>query len=41
MRFKVFIINDLGNVYEENFIANNEELAKRNVLVLNPNSFVL
>ena len=41
MRFKVSMINDLGNRHEETVIANNEEDAKRNVLRCNPNSTVL
>ena len=38
MRFKVSMLNEQGNRHEETVIANNEEEAKRNVLVLNPNS---
>ena len=41
MRFKVSMINDQGNRYEETVIANNEKEAKRNVLGFNPNSTVL
>ena len=41
MRFKVSMINDLGNCYEETVIANNEKEAKRNVQTLNPKSKVL
>ena len=41
MRFKVSMINDLGNRHEETVIANNEEEAKKNVLGCNPNSTVL
>ena len=41
MRFKVSMINDLGNRHEETVIANNEEDAKRNVQGCNPNSTVL
>ena len=41
MRFKVSMINDLGDRHEETVIANNEEEAKRNVLGCNPNSTVL
>ena len=41
MRFKVSMINDLGNHHEETVIANNEEEAKSNVLGCNPNSTVL
>ena len=41
MRFKVFMINDLGNCHEETVIANNESEAKRNVKLTNPSSKVL
>ena len=41
MRFKVSMINNLGNHHEETVIANNEKEAKRNVLAFNPNSTVL
>ena len=41
LRFKVSMINDLGNRYEETVISNNEEEAKFNVLGFNPNSTVL
>ena len=41
MRFKVSMIDDLGNHHEETVIANNEEEAKKNVLVFNPQSTVL
>ena len=41
MRFKVSMINELGNRHEETVIANNEEEAKWNVLGCNPNSTVL
>ncbi len=41
MRFKVSMINDLGNRHEETVIANNENEAKRNVQTFNPNSTVL
>ena len=41
MRFKVSMINDLGNRHEETVIANNKEEAKRNVMGCNPNSTVL
>ena len=41
MRFKVSMINDQGNRYEETVIANNEEEEKRNVLDFNPLSTVL
>ena len=41
MRFKVSMINDLGNCHEETVIANNENEAKNNVQSFNPNSTVL
>ena len=41
MRFKVSMINDQGNRYEETIIANNQMEAKRNVQSLNPDSTVL
>ena len=41
MRFKVYMINDLGNCHEETVIANNEKEAKKNVQTFNPNSKVL
>ena len=41
MGFKVSMINDQGNRYEETVIANNEEEAKRNVQDFNPHSSVL
>ena len=41
MRFKVSLIDYLGNLHVENVIANNEEEAKRNVLDFNPHSTVL
>ena len=41
MRFKVTMINAVGNCHEETVIANNEEEAKRNVLDFNPHSTVL
>ena len=41
MRFKVFMINDIGNCHEETVIANNEMEAKRNVQTFNPKSKVL
>ena len=41
MRFKVSMINDLGNFSEETVIANNVMEAKRNVLRSNPKSEVL
>ncbi len=41
MRFKVSMINDLGNWHEETVIANNEKDAKMNVQAFNPTSKVL
>ena len=41
MRFKVAMINYLGNSHEETVIANNEKEAKRNVQALNPMSTVI
>ena len=41
MRFKVSMINDLGNCHEETVIANNKKEAKFNVQTLNPGSKVL
>ena len=41
MRFKVSMINDLGNMHEETIIANNEKEAKSNVKIFNPKSKVL
>tara|TARA_B100000214_G_C23716424_1_gene512254 strand:+ start:360 stop:506 length:147 start_codon:yes stop_codon:yes gene_type:complete len=41
MRFKVSMINDLGNSHEETVIANNEKEAKKNVQSFNPKSKVL
>ncbi len=41
MRFKVSMINYLGDCHEETFIANNEKEAIRNVQTFNPNSKVL
>ena len=41
MRFKVSMINHLGNYHEETIIANNEKQAKRNVQTFNPKSKVL
>ena len=41
MRFKVSMINDLGNCHEETIIANNEKEAKINLQTFNPNSKVL
>ena len=41
MRFKVFMVNDLGEEHEETVIANNEKEAKMNVQTFNPRSKVL
>ena len=41
MRFKVSMINALGNCHDETIIANNKTEAKRNVQRLNPNSKIL
>ena len=41
MRFKVSMINDLGNSHEETVIANNEKEAKMNVMSFNPKAKVL
>ena len=41
MRFKVSMINNLGNCHEETVIANNEQEAKSNLQNLNPKSKVL
>ena len=41
MRFKVSMINDLGNCHEETVIANNQKEAKMNVKSYNPKSKVL
>ena len=41
MRFKVSMINGLGNYHEETVIANNQKEAKNNVKTFNPNSTVL
>ena len=41
MRFKVYMINDLGNRHEETVIASNEKKAKINVQTINPNLTVL
>ena len=37
MKFKVSLINDLGNLHEENVIASNKNEAKRNLQTFNPN----
>ena len=41
MKFKVSMINDLGNCHEETVIANNEKEAKMNVQTFNSKSKVL
>jgi len=41
MRFKVSMVNDLGDCHEETVIANNENEAKRDVQTFNPKSKVL
>jgi len=41
MRFKVIMINDLGNTYEETIIANNVNEAKNYVQSYNPKSKIL
>ena len=41
MRFKVYMINDLGNCHEETVISNNKKDAKRNAQKINPKSKVL
>ena len=41
MRFKVYMINDLGNSHEETIIANNESEAKKNVQLFNPSYKIL
>ena len=41
MRFKVSMINDLGNCYAETVIASNAMEAKRVVQASNPNSKIL
>ena len=41
MRFKVSMINELGNCHDETVIADNETEAKRNVLTSNPKLKVL
>ena len=41
IRFKVSMINDLGNCHEETVIANNEKEAKLNAQTFNPTSKVL
>ena len=41
MSLKVFIINVIGNFYDETVISNNQSEAKRNVQLFNPSSKVL
>tara|TARA_Y100001968_G_scaffold269651_1_gene260542 strand:- start:331 stop:480 length:150 start_codon:yes stop_codon:yes gene_type:complete len=41
IRFKVSMINKLGNYYEETIIAKNEKEAKRNMQTFKPKSKVL
>ena len=41
MRFKVSMMNALGNTHEETFIANNLKEAKSNAQKYNPKSEVL
>ena len=41
MRFKVSMINDLGNYHEETVITNNEKKEIRNVKTFNPQSKVI
>ena len=41
MRFKISMISDLGNCYEETVIANNEKDATRNAQKFNTKSKVL
>ena len=41
MRFKAYMIKDLGNTHQKRVIANNESEAKRNVKLFNPISKVL
>ena len=41
MRFKVYMINDIGKHYEETVIANNNHEAKLKVESLNQNSNVV
>ena len=41
MRFKVSMINDLGQCHYETVIANNQKEAIRNVKLFNPKSKVL
>ena len=41
MRFKLFMIYDLGDFNEERIIANNQNQSKINVQIFNPKSKVL
>ncbi len=41
MRFKVFMINNQGNLHDETVFVNNEKEAKMNLLEFNPNSKLL
>ncbi len=41
MRFKVTMINDLGQLFEETIIANNHNEAKMNVKSNNPKSIIV
>ena len=41
MRFKVSMINDLGNHHAETIIANNKNAAKMKVKTFNPNSMFI
>ena len=41
MSFKVSLINDLSNQHDETVIVNNEQEAKQNIQIFNPNSKVL
>ena len=41
MRFRVSMINDLGDRHDETIIANNEKEAKRKVQTFNPKAIVL
>ncbi len=40
IRFKVSMINNLGNCFEETVIANNKKQEKMNLQTLNPNSYI-
>ena len=41
IRFKVSMINELGNFHDQAVILNNEKEAKSNLQILNPQSKVL